>query len=525
MAGTTAFRRAFVQAGALRIHYRRGGTGAPVVMLHPSPLSSSVVLPVAAEIATRCEVFAVDTPGYGLSDPLSRRPASLADYLQPLHDVLDALGIQRCCLYGAATGAQIALEFAARFPKRVALLVMDTAGHIPAPDCERLVDGYFPDVTPRADGAHLATLWGLVRDLGVFFPWNDTRRVARIRRDLPPPAVMQAMLLDYLRAGARYDWAYRPAFYNERAERLRHCRVPSVLTRWPSSIALAITDALIAEGLPANFELLPLGPSLADRAMGIADAIALRIRDLPQATGASHVVPTGRFYSQFLDAGDLQLHARMASAGAGRPLVTLHAAGASARLLEPLLAPLVARRPLIAIDLPGHGESDGSTALPADLVEPVRQALDGLAVAGADLLGDGLGATVTGALHRSDPARFGRQAVLDRRTPVGAPWPDLRPRLDGGHLFEAWHMLRDRRLWEPWHERVASAVRGDADPDLSADSLHAELVELLKCGERFPDAIRREAGSGSSRHPEAVPMAIPADPVAAGATIRRWLGA
>lgn len=540
------FQRAFVQAGDLRIHYRAAGAGPPVVMLHPSPLSSQAVMPVAGEVARQCRVFALDTPGYGLSEPLPRRPGSLDDFLAPLAQALDALGIGRCCLYGAATGAQIALEFACRFPERTALLVMDTAGHIPAEDCDRLVDGYFPDVAPRADGSHLLTLWGLVRDLGVFFPWNDRRRAARIPRDLPPAGAMQAMLLDYLRAGVRYDWAYRPAFYNERAERVRRCPVPAILTRWPSSIALGITDALIAAGLPPNFRVLHLGPSIQDRAEGIAAAIAGAWHGSEVAPADPRQLPRDRFAGVMLDGGELQLHARVCMAGTGVPLVALHRAGGSARLLEPILAALAGLRPIVAIDLPGHGDSDPPPAPDAQLDAPVRRALESLSLPVVDVLGDGLGAEVAASLAAGWPARLRGRVMITRTGPVpvtAPPWPGLVPRLDGGHLLEAWFMLRDRRLWSPWHERTAASMIRRCDPDLDPQSLHAELVELLKCGERFAPLARREAAadvrtlsaacSGPALWLDGDPARLAAGPgaeallptsaSAAGALVRKWL--
>lgn len=528
----TAFRRTFIQAAGLRIHYRSAGSGAPVVMLHPSPLSSQAVLPVASEVARHCEVFAPDTPGYGLSDPLPRRPRTLDEYLAPLAAMLDALGIGRCCLYGAATGAQIALEFACRHPERIELLVMDAAGHIPEARCRELVQGYFPDVAPRADGSHLLTLWGLVRDLGVFFPWNDARRGTRIERDLPAAAVMQAMLLDYLRAGSRYDWAYRSAFHNEHADRVARCRVPALLTRWPSSIALPITDALIGEGLPRNFEVLPLGPSMADRAAGIAAAVASRTAGLPVAEPRGTPAATSGFAGEIAAADGLQLHARVARAGSRRPLVALHGAGGAARLLESLLAPLAAARPVIALDLPGHGDGDQLQLLPGDLVTPLRAALDGLAVTDADLLGVGLGAGIAAALRQGEPARFGRFVAVDRSAPPGAPWPSLAPRLDGSHLLEAWFMLRDARLWLPWHERTVAAMRRAAEPDLDPAGLQAELVELMKCGEHYAAAAAREAAWRAAASDCAPgPTLILLDPdstqatAPAGADEGVWLGA
>ena len=285
--------RAFLTIGDRQLHYRAGGDGAPVVMLHPSPLSSAAVMPIGRALARHFRVYAFDTPGYGQSEPPAARPASLDDYLPAFAAALDALGLDRVCLYGAATGAQFAIEFARHYPARVALVVLDSAGHIGAEECEQVVRDYFPDVAPRGDGAHLATLWQMVRDLGVFFPWCDRRAARRIARDLASPEAMQSMLVDYLRAGEGYDWAYRPAFYNERAERAQGVTVPAVLMRWQGSVVLRITDELIAAGLPPNYHVLQLGPTLPERIDGLVNHLVATYRAPPAPTVPASRPPPG----------------------------------------------------------------------------------------------------------------------------------------------------------------------------------------------------------------------------------------
>ena len=66
--------RAFLTIGDRQLHYRVAGDGPPVVMLHPSPMSSAALLPMATALAAHFRVYAFDTPGYGLSDPLPDRP-------------------------------------------------------------------------------------------------------------------------------------------------------------------------------------------------------------------------------------------------------------------------------------------------------------------------------------------------------------------------------------------------------------------------------------------------------------------
>ncbi len=502
----------YLDLAGLQLHIRTGGNGAPVVMLHPSPLSSTAILPIAEGLARHFRVLAFDTPGYGLSDPLPRRPDSLDDYLPVFLQALDALGLGRVCLYGCATGAQLAVEFAKRWPERVALLVLDTAGHIDAADCERIVRDYFPDVTPQRDGRHLVTLWQMVRDLFVFFPWCDTQDVSRIDRDLPPPAVMQAMLLDYLRAGERYDWAYRPAFYNERAERTRTVQVPTVLTRWEGSIALRITDALIRSGLPPNFEVLPLGTGMAERIDGIVEHLRGRYSGsaapaMPPARPSSTSTAAGGLRRLFLDSPIGPLHARYAASGTEAPLVLLHSATGSGALLTRAASSWVGRRPVLVLDLPGHGESpwpadaDARSAGPLGLaVDAVENALTALGLDEVEILGQHYGALIGLEYARRHPRRARRLVA------VGLPWllaeesvdagedaaPSIVPAGDGTHLIRAWYMMRDSALWFP-HHRTQRTHALRVDPQLDARAIHERVVELMKIGDRYRDVMRAQA--------------------------------
>jgi tRNA (guanine-N1)-methyltransferase len=54
------------------------GSGPPVLLLHPSPQSGAFSLPMARRLAPDFTAIALDTPGYGLSDPLPGAPLSPA---------------------------------------------------------------------------------------------------------------------------------------------------------------------------------------------------------------------------------------------------------------------------------------------------------------------------------------------------------------------------------------------------------------------------------------------------------------
>ncbi len=492
-------RRAFVNFDGRQVHYRMAGTGAPVVMLHPSPLSSAMVIPVATEIAKHYRVYALDTPGYGLSDPPTDKPESLDPYLPLLARTLDTLGLGKVCLYGAATGAQIAIEFAQRYPDRVALLVLDTAGHIDAAECAAIVRDYFPSVEPRADGGHLATYWHMVRELNVFFPWCVARAANRIDRDLPPPAMMQTLLLDYLRAGTRYDWAYRPAFYNERAERAQRVAVPAILTRWSGSIALNITDALITAGLPANYQVLPLGHTMEDRARGIAAAVAARY-DTAQAPSPPAPEPiAGRLHSRYIDTPRGQLHARVNLTGSGRPVLLLHSLAGSSTLVAPIAAGWIGKRPVVALDLPGSGESDCYLTDSEISIEryatAARAACAALGVESVDVAGCDMGALIGLEMSLQSPDLVHELTFLgvplfqpaERDRLVARYTPSIAPRSDGTHLLAAWYMMRDQALWYPYFNTTRDGILR-SDPNVDPHLVHQRVVELMKMGDRYQHA-------------------------------------
>ena len=66
-----------VEGGVIQTHLRRAGSGQPLLMLHPSPMSSAFLVPVIDLAREHFAVFAPDTPGYGGTDPLPNPAQSL----------------------------------------------------------------------------------------------------------------------------------------------------------------------------------------------------------------------------------------------------------------------------------------------------------------------------------------------------------------------------------------------------------------------------------------------------------------
>ena len=97
------------------LNHHRGGSGAPLVLLHGIGLTWLTWRPVLAALEERHDVVALDLPGFGDSPalPAGVRPTvpALADALE---GELDRLGIERPHLAGNSLGGWLALELARR---------------------------------------------------------------------------------------------------------------------------------------------------------------------------------------------------------------------------------------------------------------------------------------------------------------------------------------------------------------------------------------------------------------------------
>ncbi len=267
-------RRLYANTPGGQVHGRMLGHGAPLVLLHPSPLSSVFMAPQQVALATRWRTVALDTPGYGQSDPLPVPAESLTPYAHTLLAALDNLGIERFALFGSATGAQIALVIARQTPERVTRLVLDNCGHFDDADVDAWMSRYFPDLAPRDDGSHLTQIWDLARRQFQAFPWFSDAPEHQLDRPPAPATLVQSMALHYQLAGSDYARAYRLAFRAERAESFQGVSVPTVLIDWAGSIMRPHTRALIEAGLPACVRVRRAAAPPSARIEAIVEAFA-----------------------------------------------------------------------------------------------------------------------------------------------------------------------------------------------------------------------------------------------------------
>lgn len=176
-----AVERAFVATRSGRIHVASAGSGFPVLLLHQTPRSWDEYRDVLPLLAPSWRAIAMDTVGFGDSQPLPPEDNSIGRWAVAAFDLLDALGHERVAVVGHHTGAVIAMEMAASRPDRVAALVLSSCPYVDAArraahEGKRVID----DVERRPDGGHLAELWQRRQP---FYPSGDMDLLERFMAD------------------------------------------------------------------------------------------------------------------------------------------------------------------------------------------------------------------------------------------------------------------------------------------------------------------------------------------------------
>jgi len=110
------------QAAVMQLHFQELGGGPPLVVLHGMFGAADNWRPVAARLANRFHVFAVDQRNHGQSshDPAMSYALMAAD----LNEFMAAHGLARAHVMGHSMGGKTAMQFALNFPERMEKLIV-----------------------------------------------------------------------------------------------------------------------------------------------------------------------------------------------------------------------------------------------------------------------------------------------------------------------------------------------------------------------------------------------------------------
>jgi pimeloyl-ACP methyl ester carboxylesterase len=487
---TVKITRHFVSVGNRRVHYTRAGSGPAVCLFHPSPCSARRMRPQQEIFASRFTALAFDTPGFGLSDKLPLAKPELTDLADAFAETLTALGIKRSAVYGNHTGAAIAVEFAARHPDRCAMALADGYPAYSSGAAEDRLKRYLEPIVPKWDGSHLLWLWYRYREQHVFWPWHDHDLAHRADTDVPDADFIHQGVIDLLDAGDDYRIGYAAAFRGRGLNVLSDLKVPVCFTLRPGD-SLYKTKPMY-EGTSAWVEETP------------RDAIEATVREMeilsrhvgdvpPQAPACAPIV--GRTTTDYLPlgsgGGDVLIRKR-GDLNATRPILVVHDVPGSSARLEPLIAALGRSRSVLAMDLPGQGQS-GARHLPMGHVDVeawasgTREILRALDIADVDVVAIGGGGPVAVELAAAMRQKVGSltliappcldEAVRNDIAPRYAP--SASPEMDGTHLLRVWNQFRDQELWWPWFDRRRERSR-KAPPRLDPLDMTERVREAMK---------------------------------------------
>ncbi|WP_226576968.1 alpha/beta hydrolase [Acuticoccus sediminis] len=242
-------RRGFVDIDEGQVHYRTAGEahdGLPLVMIHPSPGSSLMLVPLMQRLARTRRVVALDTLGNGDSAPPRHLTRDILPYADAHARALAALGIDRFDLYGSHTGGNIACEIAIAHKDRVHRMILDGMSVYAPEEQADLLENYAPGITVDQSGGHIHWIFNFVRDTYLFWPWYK-RDKAHVRDvGLPPADVLHDKVVEVLKAARTYHLPYQSALAYDKEARLPLVDVPTLLSVAATDMLAVYFDAVAA---------------------------------------------------------------------------------------------------------------------------------------------------------------------------------------------------------------------------------------------------------------------------------------
>ncbi len=430
--------RHVVEVDGRFVHYRRCGSGPPLLMVHQSPRSSAEYVPLMRAWGARFTCIAPDTPGFGQSDPLPRPDASVDDFGDALVALLDELGLKGpVAAWGFHSGGIILMNLLRRHPGRLRRAAI--GGYAIWTEAERALFAgrYLPPLLPTPYGEHLTWLWNRMLEQSWFFPWFAADPAHRLPGAHADVARVDQAVREMLDAGDAYRTGYGAVLAAPRDVPPADAGVPPVLiTAYAGDPLQPHIDRL--GQLPAGWTARKVATAAEQQALSLAFLAA-------DPGGPAPPVAESRqrgFLSVRTDAFEGLVHWR----GAAGERAAVAAPGESVAMAEGA-----------GMDPPGHGLSDDWPGPAPAARAPWQAVLDSVARA-------------TGLSPRLPPTPRGEADQL---------FPPLTPDRFGGHLTRAWAIVRASRLFSPWYAVDAAHARAFTPDDLDPQRLAtAHLARL-----------------------------------------------
>lgn len=129
----------FIEIDGMQVHYRDEGAGFPIVLLHGTASSLQTWDAWNQELIKDYRVIRMDLPAFGITGPNKNADYSIKNYTAFLHEFLVKIQIEKCYLVGNSLGGNIAWNYTANHPEKVAKLILIDASGLPTNKPQPLV--------------------------------------------------------------------------------------------------------------------------------------------------------------------------------------------------------------------------------------------------------------------------------------------------------------------------------------------------------------------------------------------------
>ncbi len=235
-------KRRYVDTSFGQVHYYMSGEQGPLLFLfHETALSGNQYEKVLPLLGVKCRAIAIDTPGYGMSDPPAA-PCDMQSLSARLFAAIQEFDDGPVILAGAHTGSSFALELATTS-------LRDRATHVILSGLALLTPAEIEDfrniiTVPEVDqdGRFLVVEWEKRRDR-----WGDRAKLEDILWGT----------VEQLKVYKRFHWAFEAVFTHDAQAALKNLSAPTLFLIGENDSLLKSDERACALVDNAKLDVLP----------------------------------------------------------------------------------------------------------------------------------------------------------------------------------------------------------------------------------------------------------------------------
>lgn len=121
----------------ISLYYQEKGSGQPIFLLHGNGEDGTYFIHQVKFFSHKYRIITVDTRGHGKS-PRGTAPFTMMQFAEDLNQLMSELNIPKAIILGFSDGANIAMIFALKYPRKVKALILN-GGNLDARGIKRWI--------------------------------------------------------------------------------------------------------------------------------------------------------------------------------------------------------------------------------------------------------------------------------------------------------------------------------------------------------------------------------------------------